>query len=64
MKLAFGEGIESMQVKDAAGNVVKQTNNWMEEADFIKAENFKNRQWRNQYQPYGAFYEKKSDTHS
>jgi len=38
MRDAFGDGIESMQVKDAAGNIIKQTNNWMDEAQFIKAE--------------------------
>lgn len=38
MKDAFGDGIESMQVKDLQGNIIKQTNNWMDEAQFIKAE--------------------------
>ena len=38
MKDAFGDGIESMQVKDIEGNIIKQTNNWMDEAQFIKAE--------------------------
>jgi len=38
MKDAFGDGIESMQVRDLQGNIIKQTNNWMDEAQFIKAE--------------------------
>lgn len=38
MKDAFGDGIESMQVKDLQGNIIKQTDNWMDEAQFIKAE--------------------------
>lgn len=57
----FGLDNLSIQVKDASGKIVKQSRDWVEEADIIKAENFKNRQWRNQHQPYGAFYEKKSD---
>lgn len=57
----FGLDNLSIQVKDVSGAVVKQSTGWVEEADFIRAENYSNRQWRNQYQPYGAFYEKKSD---
>lgn len=57
----FGLEHLSIQVKDASGVVVRQSKDWIEEADFIRAENHSNRQWRNQHQPYGAFYEKKSD---
>ncbi len=57
----FGLDNLSIQVRDASGVVVKQSQNWIEEEDFIRAENYRNRQWRNQYQPTGAFYEKKSD---
>lgn len=38
MKNAFGDGIASMQVKDSQGNIIKQTDNWMDEAQFIKAQ--------------------------
>lgn len=38
MKLAFGDGIHSMQVKDAEGNVIKQTDNWIDEVTFLKME--------------------------
>lgn len=32
------DGIHSMQVKDAEGNVVKQTDNWIDEVTFLKME--------------------------
>jgi hypothetical protein len=38
MRDAFGDGIEAMQVKDLQGNIIKQTDNWMDEAQFIKAQ--------------------------
>lgn len=38
MKDAFGDGIAAMQVKDLQGNIIKQTDNWMDEAQIIKAE--------------------------
>jgi hypothetical protein len=38
MRDAFGDGIAAMQVKDQQGNIIKQTDNWMDEAQIIKAE--------------------------
>jgi hypothetical protein len=36
---AYGDdGIHSMQVKDAQGNVIKQTEHWIDESTFLKAE--------------------------
>jgi hypothetical protein len=38
MKAAFGEDIHSIQVKNAHGVVVKQSENWIDEATFLKME--------------------------
>ncbi len=42
MKVAFGDGIHSMQVLDAHGNVFKQTDNWVDQEIFLKAERLRN----------------------
>ena len=46
MKQAFGDGIHSMQVKDAQGNVLKQTDNWIDEDIFLKMERQHFIQWQ------------------
>lgn len=38
MKAAFGDGIHSIQVRLPDGTVFKQTDNWIDEATFLKME--------------------------
>lgn len=44
MKEAFGDGIHSMQVLDAHGVVIKQTDNWIDEVTFLKMEKLRKQQ--------------------